>query len=126
MQILISSINRTSNVRRGTIEIEDAINERSLARLQLVDKTMTLQITDGEPIQIYDDSAVLIFAGFLLFPRKFVPITENAAFYDIECVDNHQIADRWLVAKTYLNTSAQDIQAPNCTRQMTYTHSSQR
>ena len=109
MQILISSIDRTNKVRIGSIEIEDAINERSMARLQLVDTSMTLDLVDGQPIQIYDDSAVLIFAGFLLYPKKYVPITDNAIFFDLECVDNHLIADRFLVAKTYLNTSAQDI-----------------
>lgn len=109
MQIIIKGIDRTNRVRKGSIEIEDAINERSTARLQIVDKTMSLEFTDGEPIQIYDDTASLIFAGFLLYPKKYVPISDNAAFYDLEAVDNHQIADRWLVAKTYLNTSAQDI-----------------
>lgn len=109
MQILISSVDRTNKFRVGTLEIEDAINERSMARLQMVDTSMTLSLSDGQPISIYDDSAVLIFAGYLLFPKKFVPITNNAIFYDLECVDQHQIADRFLVAKTYLNTSAQDI-----------------
>jgi hypothetical protein len=109
MQILISNIDRTDKVRIGSIEIEDAINERSMARLQLVDTSMSLDLVDGQPIQIYDDSAILIFAGFLLFPKKYVPITDNAIFFDLECVDNHLIADRFLVAKTYLNTSAQDI-----------------
>jgi hypothetical protein len=70
---------------------------------------MTLSLSDGQPISIYDDSAVLIFSGYLLYPKKFVPITNNAIIYDIECVDQHQIADRLLVAKTYINTSAQDI-----------------
>ena len=109
MQILISSIDRTSNFRSGTLEIEDVINERSTARLQLVDITGSLSVVDGEPIEIYDDSSSLIFSGYLLFPKKFVPIGNDAIFYDLECVDRHQIADRWLVAKTYLNTSAQDI-----------------
>lgn len=109
MQVIISGIDRTNKFRAGTLEIEDAINERSMARLQMVDTSMTLTLSDGQPISIYDDSAVLIFSGYLLYPKKFVPITENAIFYDLECVDQHQIADRLLVAKTYLNTSAQDI-----------------
>lgn len=109
MQIFISSINRTSNFLSNTLEIEDVINERSMAKLQLVDVTGSLSIVDGEPIEIYDDSSNLIFSGYLLFPKKFVPIGNDAIFYDIECSDQHQIADRWLVAKTYLNTSAQDI-----------------
>jgi hypothetical protein len=109
MQIFISSIDRTNKFRAGTLEIEDAINERSMARLQMVDTSMTLSLSDGQPISIYDDTMSLIFSGYLLYPKKFVPITENAIFYDVECVDQHQIADRLLVAKTYLNTSAQDI-----------------
>ena len=109
MQVLISSIDRTNKFRSGTLEIEDVINERSTARLQMVDTTGSLSLVDGEPIEIYDDSSSLIFSGYLLFPKKFVPIGNDAIFYDLECVDQHQIADRFLVAKTYLNTSAQDI-----------------
>jgi hypothetical protein len=109
MQILISSTDRTSNFRSGTLEIEDVINERSTARLQLVDITGSLSVVDGEPIEIYDNDSNLIFSGYSLYPKKFVPIGNDAIFYDIEFGDQHMIADRWLVAKTYLNTSAQDI-----------------
>lgn len=109
MQIIISGVDRTNVFRAGTLEIEDTINERSMARLQLVDTSMTLELQDGQQIQIYDDFSSLIFAGFLLFPKKHVPVTKNAWYYDLEATDNHQIADRWLVAKTYTNVSAQDI-----------------
>jgi len=111
MQIIISGIDRTNCFRSGSLEIEDTINERSMARLQLVDVSMTMDLQDGQQIQIYDDFASLIFAGFLLYPKKHVPLAKNAWYYDVECVDNHQIADRWLVAKTYTNVSAQDIAA---------------
>jgi len=111
MQIIISGVDRTNRFRSGSLEIEDTINERSMARLQLVDVSMTMDLQDGQQIQIYDDFAMLIFAGFLLYPKKHVPLAKNAWYYDIECVDNHQIADRWLVAKTYTNVSAQDIAA---------------
>jgi hypothetical protein len=109
MQIIISGVDRTNVFRAGTLEIEDTINERSMARLQLVDTSMTLELQDGQQIQIYDDFATLIFAGFLLFPKKHVPVTKNAWYYDLEATDNHQIADRWLVAKTYINTAVNDI-----------------
>ena len=108
MQVFISSIDRTVNFLAGSLEIEDTINDRSTARLRLVDKTKTLNFVDGQPITIYD-GATLIFGGYLLFPKKFVPIHGNAFFFDVECVDQHQIADRFLVAKTYINTSVRDI-----------------
>jgi hypothetical protein len=109
MQIIISGVDRTNRFRSGSLEIEDTINERSMARLQLVDVSMTMDLQDGQQIQIYDDFASLIFAGFLLYPKKHVPLAKNAWYYDIECVDNHQIADRWLVAKTYVNTAVHTI-----------------
>lgn len=109
MQIIISGIDRTNCFRSGSLEIEDTINERSMARLQLVDVSMTMELQDGQQIQIYDDFASLIFAGFLLYPKKHVPLAKNAWYYDVECVDNHQIADRWLVAKTYTNTAVHTI-----------------
>jgi hypothetical protein len=109
MQIIISGIDRTNRFRSGSLEIEDTINERSMARLQIVDTSMTLELQDGQQIQIYDDYSTLIFAGFLLYPKKHVPVTKNAWYYDLEATDNHQIADRWLVAKTYINTVVSDI-----------------
>lgn len=109
MQILISGVDRTSFFRIGSLEIEDTINERSTARLQLVDRTMTLDLQDGQQIQIYDYQAILIFSGYILYPKKHVPITKNVWYYDIEAVDQHQIADRWLVAKTYTNATVTSI-----------------
>ncbi len=109
MQIIISGVDRTNRFRSGSLEIEDTINERSMARLQLVDVSMTMDLQDGQQIQIYDDYSTLIFAGFLLYPKKHVPLAKNAWYYDVECVDNHQIADRWLVAKTYTNTAVHTI-----------------
>jgi hypothetical protein len=68
----------------------------------MVDVTGALDITNGQPVEIYHNS-VLIFAGFTFFPKKFNPIGTDTLFFDVECVDNHIIADRFIVAEAYVN-----------------------
>lgn len=109
MQILIGGIDRTDNFRTNSLEISDVINEKSTGRIQLYDESGLLDIVEGNPIQVYDNNAILIFSGYIYFPKKFIPIGQNIIFYDCDLVDNHLIADRFLVAETFLNISASDI-----------------
>ena len=102
MQILINSIDQTQYYMPQTLRIEDEINARSTCNFRMVDITGTLNITNGQPIEIYHNS-VLIFGGFTFFPKKFNPIGTETLFFDIECVDNHIIADRFIVAEAYVN-----------------------
>lgn len=89
-----------------TLEIEDEINARSVARFQLVDKTGALSVDDGAPIEIYDYSGNLIFSGFTIYPQIMNPIGTDAIFFNVDCIDQHCIADRYLVASSYINQTA--------------------
>jgi hypothetical protein len=93
--------------------IEDAINERSVARFRVVDATNSLdeasKPSEGQPIEITDYDGNLIFGGFILYAKRFNPIGTDTVFYDVECVDNHAIADRFIVAESYVSTLAGDI-----------------
>lgn len=99
-------VDLTDYYRPQTLEIEDEINARSVARFQLVDKLGLLEVEDGAPIDIYDYSGNLIFSGFTLYPRRINPIGTDALFFDIECVDQQSLADRYLVAESYDNQTA--------------------
>jgi hypothetical protein len=96
----------TSYYRPTSLTIEDEINARSTARFQLVDKLGALNITDGAPIEVYDWSGNLIFGGYTIFPRKINPIGTDVLFYDIDCVDQNCLADRYLVANAYQSQTA--------------------
>jgi hypothetical protein len=102
MQILINNIDLTEYYIPQTLRIEDEINARSTCNFRMVDVLGALSITNGQPIEIYQDS-VLIFGGFTFFPKKFNPVGTETLYFDIECVDNHIISDRFIVAEAYVN-----------------------
>jgi hypothetical protein len=89
-----------------TLNIEDEINARSVARFGLVDDSGVLDVPDGSPIEIYDYSGNLIFGGFVNYPRKINPIGTDALFFDIEAIDQQTIADRYLVAEAFISQTA--------------------
>lgn len=99
-------IDLTDYYRPMSLTIEDEINARSICNFQMVDKTGLLEIGDGIPIEIYDYNDNLIFSGFTIFPKRINPIHTDAIFYDIQCVDQQSLADRYLVAEAYENVTA--------------------
>lgn len=103
---IIIPIDLTDYYKPQTLTIDDQINNRSTARLSFVDKTGALEIEDGAPIEIYDYETNLIFSGFTFYPKKFNPLGTDAIFYDVDLVDQHCIADRYLVAESYLSQTA--------------------
>lgn len=94
-------VDLTNYYRPQTLQIEDEINARSTARFGLVDATGALDIVDGVPVEVYDYLGALIFGGFVMYPNRINPMQTDAIFYDIEAIDQHQIADRYLVAEAY-------------------------
>lgn len=106
MTAIYIPVDLTPYYRPMSLEIQDEINARSLARFQLVDKTGSLNVSDGQPIEIYDYNDNLIFSGFTIYPKRINPMLTDAIFYDIECVDQHSLSDRYLVAEAYQNVTA--------------------
>lgn len=89
-----------------SLQIDDVVTDRSTAQFKMVDKTGVLDLQDGIPVEIYDWSGNLTFGGFINYPKRMNPIGTNALFYDVECVDNNCIADRYLVVASYTNQIA--------------------
>jgi hypothetical protein len=94
-----------------SLQIEDEINARSTASFRVVDEqnNMSVKPSEGQPIEITDYDGNLVFGGFILYAKRFNPIGTDTIFYNVECVDNHSIADRFIVAESYVNTLAGDI-----------------
>jgi hypothetical protein len=99
-------VDLTGYYQSQTLEIQDEINARSTARFGMVDVTATLTLEDGAPIEIYDYSGNLIFGGFINYPRRINPLGTDALFFDIEAIDQHEIADRYLVAEAFVSQTA--------------------
>ena len=96
-------VDLTPYYRPMTLEIDDEISARSTAKFNLVDTSGVLEVDDGVPIEIYDYNGTLIFGGFINYPQRINPIGTNAIFYNIDSIDFNSIADRYLVAESYVS-----------------------
>ena len=86
-----------------SLNISEAVNERSIAGFSLVDKTGLYRPTVGEVVEIYNNDE-LVFAGSIDdLPEMMIEGTTTLLFQNIPIVDFHQSADRKLVAESYEN-----------------------
>lgn len=88
-------------VLRGSIRIEKRIEERSTASFTVVDETGTAVYYRGQTVTIYDLTDTLIFAGFIDTPGRARIAPNYGLLHDITCMDNHYLADKKLVVKSY-------------------------
>lgn len=106
LKLYINGIDRTSNLIVKTLNIGEAVNERSVAGFSLVDKTGLYRPTVGEIVEIYENEE-LVFAGSIDdLPEYVVEGTNVLMYQNIPIVDFHQSADRKLVAESYENRTA--------------------
>lgn len=106
LKILINGIDRTANLIEKSLRISEAVNERSVATISIVDKTGHYRPTVGEIVEVYNGTE-MVFAGSIDdLPEYLVEGTNVLMFQNIPIVDFHQSADRRLVADSYENRTA--------------------
>jgi len=88
-------------IQKGSMSIEERIEERSTASFIVVDKLATADYVRGTPVEIYNDIPVLIFSGFIDTPGRARIAPNYGLYHDIVCMDNHYLADKRLVWKAY-------------------------
>ncbi len=95
---------------KNSIKINDAIENRSTASFTVIDMDNSKSFKKGQPIYIYDNEDELIFSGVIDSCKKLRPFTSNSIFYhSIECVDWHYLADKRVIAKAYVEQTADFI-----------------
>jgi hypothetical protein len=95
----------------NSIDIDDAIGQRSTASFTIVDKIGNKRFKKGQNVEIYDnDGTTLIFGGVIDRPvAKYMSLASNAKFHGITCADWHYFADKRIIAKVYREMYAGDI-----------------
>lgn len=106
MQLLIGGVNRNNLYQAGSLQIQDALNERTIASFALKDPAGAYRPPVGAMVQIYDNAGILIFAGTVDEPDEEQPLGTSLLAFEVPCVDWHQLADRHLVTETYANQTA--------------------
>jgi len=87
----------------GSLSIENRIEERSTASFTVIDLDGSEDYVDKTPVSIHDPSGILLFAGFIDTPGRARISPTTGLLHDITCVDNHYLADKRLVVKSYAN-----------------------
>ncbi len=88
-------------IEKGSIVVENRIEERSIANFTVVDLAGTASYSKGQAILIYDPNDVLIFGGVIDNPETVRAAPSGELLHPITCVDYHYFADKRLVAESY-------------------------
>lgn len=108
--ININSVDKTSDIVQGSVEVEQRItHEVDTAKfkvLQTPDRSLVPAYDDD--IEIYD-GATKIFGGKVLTVQTAPQSGAGGLLYDVECVDHTYEMDKVLASKTYENETIEDI-----------------
>jgi hypothetical protein len=96
------------DVQRGSISIEKRIEERSTASFVIVDEAGIGNYVRGMPVEIFKPWAlppfyIPLFTGYIDTPGRKRLAPNYGLLHDISCMDNHYLADKRLVVKSYTN-----------------------
>ncbi len=98
-------------IEKGSIWVDQRIEERSVANFTIVDIPGTAFYSKGQLVKIYDPNNDLIFGGVIDNPETVRPAPSGELLHPITCADYHYTADKRLVAESYLATAAGTIVA---------------
>jgi len=98
-------------VLRGSINIDKRVEERSTASFTIVDEAGIFDFVWGQPVQILQPWAfppfhINEFSGFIEEPGEGKHWVGTGLLHDITCMDNHYLADKRLVVKSYTGQTA--------------------
>lgn len=96
-------------VEKASLLVELRIEERSIAEFTVVDLLGTASYQKGQPVEIYDNLDTLIFGGVIETPKRIAMSPTGGLYHPIQCIDWHYLADKRLVALSYLATAAGTI-----------------
>src|SRR5665648_309247 len=129
--IKINSVDKTSLIMAGSLQISDEVNVRSTGSFNILDKTGAYRPAVGDMVEIYNNiltisswndalrftwgdvatmtwlegetrDYLLLFAGQIDdLPEKRILGTNSILYSGVPLVDSHQIADRRIAAEAY-------------------------
>lgn len=95
--------------RKGSLMVEKRIEERSVAEFTIIDVGGTASYRRGQPVEIRDIYNELIFGGVIDTPEKIAMAPDGGLYHPIRCMDWHYLADKRLIALSFLATAAGTI-----------------
>lgn len=115
MSILINVSGVAIERLKGSVNIYDAIEQRSTASFVAVDRLGVETYQKGQPIEIISNIPIPPFAhpeftGFIenVKRHKIAP-NDTTIYWTIQCIDNHYLADKRIAAEIYTSKTAKYI-----------------
>ena len=96
-------------IKYGSFSMDEWIEERSTASFIVIDTPGTATYVRGTPIEVYDEVPTLVFSGFIDTPERDEIPGGNGLYHAITCMDNHYLADKRLVVKSYTDKTLKYI-----------------
>ncbi len=96
-------------IKSGTLEIENAIDERSTASFVVLDPDGDKTFRKGQPVYIVNEHHKTIFGGVVENAYAKRVSRQNYFMHEIQCVDWHYLADKRIIARAYSNESVLNI-----------------
>src|SRR5260221_580696 len=93
-------------VRPRSLQIVDAIGQRSVASFGVQDYTGVAHYRERMPVSLQDDLGFTLFAGVIASARRTAPAAISSQLdHDITCMDWHYLADKKIFASSYVNVT---------------------
>jgi hypothetical protein len=108
VEVVIAGTDRTAVVDLQTLEVEDAVGERSVARFHVTDLDGSLAsvIVPGSPVEISLDGTAIFGGTVDRVRRQRAAMGASAQALVVDCADWHQLCDRRIVSEAYSDTTA--------------------
>jgi hypothetical protein len=99
--LTIATVNRTSNLMAGSLQVSSALNSRDRASFTIVSLNGSYRPAIGNPV-IVELSGSKIFGGLIDSMRERVIVNQAAHLeFDVDCVSFDSLADIRVIARTY-------------------------
>ncbi len=96
-------------VEAGSLAIDSQIGQRSTAQFTVYNSKAGLHFQQYSRVAIYDASGVLAFSGYVDQPKETKSGFHNSLETQIQCVDQHWLADKRRLSATFTNKSIGQI-----------------
>ena len=97
---------------KGSLNIYNAIEQRSTASFTVVDRTGVASYIKGQSVTIFTGWPIPpfihpLFAGFIeVVDRRRVSPKSDTIYWTLDCIDNHYLADKRIAVKVYTDKTA--------------------
>ncbi|MCP1393422.1 MAG: hypothetical protein J5I35_11835 [Methanothrix harundinacea] len=96
-------------IKSGSFIVEDVLEERSQCSFIVVDTTAAFAFSQSMRVEVTDLYGAVLFTGFIDSVEEFLEPGTGMLLHTVECVDNHYLADKRVVAYSAEDTLAGDI-----------------